>query len=317
MILLLLSAALVASQLETSHVTASSTLPKWKDYTFAPANLADGRLETSWQPKSARGGVGERFQIEFPTSVRVEQCSIANGLQLENELGDLFLLNSRIRSARMVFSDDSSLPIEFDALARGAVKFTVPNKVTRTIRVVVDSVFEGAGFKDLAVSEIRCEGEAVVEPLDRLTRDQRLDKLMTIGWELGGDPARAKREYGPILSEKVSAGTIDLHGPTELCVNDFTFRGLSLETWNDCAIDEHHCWRVNLTENRVELPFGIRIGATATAVMAALGPPTWEGKEPTTLSYSVGGMWMGMANIDFRLRDGRVEQIDWDCGGPQ
>ena len=169
--MIILLAVLTAGPLEPSRVTASSALPRWKGYTFAPANLIDGKLDTSWQPKSAQGGVGEWFELEFDTRVRVEKCSIANGLQLKDELGDLFLLNNRIQTAQMVFSDGSSLALEFEPNARGMIEFPVPKQLTRTIRVEVDSVFKGTKFKDLAVSEIRCEGEEAPEELDSSKRE--------------------------------------------------------------------------------------------------------------------------------------------------
>jgi hypothetical protein len=92
--------------------------------------------------------------LEFASEITVTSVAIANGFQTTDKFGDEFQLNSRIQNARLQFSDDTEIPIKFEADARGLVTFSVPERKTRSITVVVDEVFRGTKWNDLAVSEI-------------------------------------------------------------------------------------------------------------------------------------------------------------------
>ncbi|MGE0551686.1 MAG: discoidin domain-containing protein [Kofleriaceae bacterium] len=135
-----------------SRVTASSAHRASAGYTYVPANLVDGDRTSSWQP--ATGTPPTWFRLDFPNEITVTSVAIANGFQATDKFGDEFLLNSRISNGRIRFSDDSEIPIKFETDARGFVTFTVPERKTRSITVVVDGVFRGTKWNDLAVSEV-------------------------------------------------------------------------------------------------------------------------------------------------------------------
>jgi len=135
-------------------LVASSFLKPWKHYTFAPANLIDDNLWSSWQPnRKPAGGVGEWFKITLNTPQAITGFEVFNGFRLIDELGDLYKMNNRIENATVEFSDGSKLPIHFDDVPQAAV-ITLPQpKRCEWFKVTVDSVYKGSKWNDLAVSE--------------------------------------------------------------------------------------------------------------------------------------------------------------------
>lgn len=135
-----------------TRVTASSSHKADPTYTFTPNNMTDGDLKSSWQPASAARPTWVR--LDFPREITVTSIGIANGFQTTDQLGDEFMLNSRIAKGRARFSDNSEIKIEFEQDARGFVRFDVPQKGTRSVTIFVDDVFRGTKWNDLAVSEV-------------------------------------------------------------------------------------------------------------------------------------------------------------------
>ncbi len=119
-----LSSALAAAPLKIESVSTSSMMANWKGYTFGGKNLLDGNLTTSWQPSnSPSGGVGEWILLRMgrPTTVRV--LAIANGLQRQDELGDLFLANNRVKELCIELSDGTARRLELPGDGRGLLYF--------------------------------------------------------------------------------------------------------------------------------------------------------------------------------------------------
>jgi hypothetical protein len=136
--------------LKAAEIAVSSTHPSAAGYTFEPSHLIDGNIETSWQPESRDAWV----TVRFSNDVSVQAVSIANGFQTVDRFGDEFLLNSRIASGRIRFSDDTEVPIRFKPEDRGFARFELGNKLTQSITIFVDQVHEGTRWKDVAISEI-------------------------------------------------------------------------------------------------------------------------------------------------------------------
>ena len=153
----------VGQVLRATRVTASSSHPRGAGYTFVATNLIDGSLSTSWQPARSERGSPLWVRLEFDSPVTVTSVGIANGFQTKDRFGDEFLLNRRIATGRLRFEDASELPIRFAEDARGYVRFAVPRKATRTVELVVDEMFAGSKWSDLAVSEIEVTGLAHVQ----------------------------------------------------------------------------------------------------------------------------------------------------------
>lgn len=147
------------------RVTASSTMPDWKKYSFRPRQLLDGRLETSWQPQSKRGGLGEFVEFEFDQDVQVSAMVLANGFQLNDDLGDLFVFNNRAKKVRLSFSSGAPLELELDGNDRKEIVSSFPERVTRKVKVEILEVVQGVRFHDLALSEVAFVGTPREAPL--------------------------------------------------------------------------------------------------------------------------------------------------------
>lgn len=135
-------------------VTASSAAAGTGGASYNADSVVDGDLSTSWQPKSARGGVGEWIQLNFTEEVLVSSVSIANGYQQDDFYGDEFLLNGRVKSAVLIFSDGSRETIAFPATERGCIDFTVRLRATKTLRLQIKEVTPGDKWPEVALSEM-------------------------------------------------------------------------------------------------------------------------------------------------------------------
>lgn len=134
-------------------------MPDWKKYSFRARQLLDGDFQTCWQPQSKRGGVGEFVDFEFNQDVQVSGMMLANGFQLNDEIGDLFALNNRAKRVRLSFSSGAPLELVFDANEREVTVSSFPARVTRRIKMEVLEVAQGVRFHDLALSEVAFVGE--------------------------------------------------------------------------------------------------------------------------------------------------------------
>lgn len=140
-----------------ARVEVSSSLPPWKGYRFGVENLFDGDLRSSWQTKS---GVGEWVRVTFTGEARVSAVGIANGFQRTDALGDLFLANSRIKTAKVSFSDGSTQTLAFDETQRGVTRLAFEPRTISWLKLEVVEVFKGRKWTDVAVSEFELEGTA-------------------------------------------------------------------------------------------------------------------------------------------------------------
>ena len=138
---------------------ATSTLPPWKGYRFDADQLRDGSLNTSWQPlDKRRGGVGQKVTLGFKAPRQVSAITIANGFQRQDKLGDLFLLNNRVRAMRLTFSDGSQQRLELGEKDRGSVRFDFKPRLVKSLELEVLSIWRGEKWNDLAISEIEIFG---------------------------------------------------------------------------------------------------------------------------------------------------------------
>lgn len=166
-------------QVKVVAVTTSSTMPKWKDYTFDASNLIDGRVDTSWQPSKADTiGVGEWVELDLGAAYEIDHIEIVQGLQkVDPKLGDLFCRNNRFAEAYLLFDDGTHAP--YSAFAGDRVSKVelfyrgeaLPDKdvrvITRYIRLVVVRVHEPVDWADLAIADMRVFGRrAKALPVD-------------------------------------------------------------------------------------------------------------------------------------------------------
>jgi len=140
-------------------VSVSATVPPFRDHTFVAANLKDGRLETSWQYRHSDDKPAGRFVMRFPEPMEIRAVRIANGMQLDSdEFGDLFMLNSRVRSATMSLSG-KKFEINLASDKRGFIDFEFsPPVISNSLVFQIESVWPGSRWNDLAISEFRVLG---------------------------------------------------------------------------------------------------------------------------------------------------------------
>lgn len=143
--------------------SASSSGTTSGSVTYGPSNMLDGDLSTAWnhcnegedeaQPCFGTGGVDEELTFTFSESIELARIDLANGYQRTAQNGDdRFTQNARIKDMTI-------------STVNGDFQFSLPDGravhafeaafglVTRVI-IHVDSVYPGAEWQDLAVSEV-------------------------------------------------------------------------------------------------------------------------------------------------------------------
>jgi hypothetical protein len=154
----LLAEAPKGPRLKPAAVTASSSNPNWKSYTFKPLNVADGSPAISWQPKGGEGGgLGEWIELKLDRPRTVAALGIANGMQLKDKLGDLYALNNRARRLclRLVGPKASvEVAIELPDGNRGYDYVSLDELEVTSVRLRVDAVHKGDQWNDLAIGEL-------------------------------------------------------------------------------------------------------------------------------------------------------------------
>jgi hypothetical protein len=141
-----------------TSLQASSSAPTWKEYTFGVENLRDGKLDTSWQPKSKKSGVGEWVKITFNGTAEVSAIVISNGFQRNDDLGDLFELNARLKSVHFTFSDGTRESCELEETKREETVCAFSPRTVSSVTVTIDAAHAGKKWQDLAVSELDVRG---------------------------------------------------------------------------------------------------------------------------------------------------------------
>ena len=143
--------------LPIENVTVSSFISgEYLGYDFGPRNLFDEDLSSCWQ---VHEGVGSSFRISFVGRVNLNAIEIANGFQhVDDDLGDLFMLNSRIASAELTFSDGSRVEATLDPSERGYGRVSFDARAVDWVEVETTRVQPGSRWSDLAVSEVRAIG---------------------------------------------------------------------------------------------------------------------------------------------------------------
>jgi len=143
-----------ATSTRVSKVVTSSTHPTWKEYAFGGEQLIDGFIETSWQPRTKKGGgVGESVTLILPKAAPITGLRVANGFLRRDRLGDLFLWNNRLRHV-VVEAGDSKQVAYFYPDHRGYVDIRFPPATTDRVKLTVRSIYPGLLWNDLAISEI-------------------------------------------------------------------------------------------------------------------------------------------------------------------
>lgn len=107
--------------------------------TFPPSAVADGVTGTGWGEGRKDSGIGEWLQMILPIPRRVSKLRFINGC---NANGERYILNGRIKSARLTFSNGTSQDIQLKDGQKPQV-ITISPVVTSTITLTIRGVYKG------------------------------------------------------------------------------------------------------------------------------------------------------------------------------
>lgn len=139
-------------RLDVVSASASTVLGQDGDIIYDPRVTLDGDPATAWNDGIRGDPTGESLTYTFASPVRVERIELINGYDKVIPEGDRFTQNARIRAARFV-TDAGETTSELQD-SREPQTVTGDFGPTCQITLVVDSIYPGAEFEDVALSEI-------------------------------------------------------------------------------------------------------------------------------------------------------------------
>ncbi|WP_019908600.1 NADase-type glycan-binding domain-containing protein [Paenibacillus sp. HW567] len=136
------------NQIQTSKITATSTLPKSKTSSYSPNQVMDGDSTTCWCEGVKGSGIGQSFTIQFTKTIEIEGLKILPGY---GKSVSAYLENNSVRKARITFSDGSSTIVDFTK----GYYFELPEiKRTNSIKFTILEVNPGSKYDDTCVTEL-------------------------------------------------------------------------------------------------------------------------------------------------------------------
>lgn len=143
-------------------VTASGTADPGIDasgepVTYAAANVADGRLDTTWRVRG--DGVGESLTLEFDRPIVISAIQLVPGYAKIDPIDgtDRFFQNRRVRQVRFEFDDGSAVEATFEEVAQLQLVRFEPVRSSRVTVVILATTDPGEadGGRDFTpISEI-------------------------------------------------------------------------------------------------------------------------------------------------------------------
>lgn len=122
---------------------------------YLPSLAHDGDRSTSWQDGNKYdSGKNEYIVLYFGEKTKLDCIQVFPGNAVSNED---FVNNERIKTAKITFSDNSSVKYEFDDSFEQEYQTIRFNKEVETeyVKILVEEVYSGEMYTDLCVSEIR------------------------------------------------------------------------------------------------------------------------------------------------------------------
>jgi Double zinc ribbon len=141
-----------AAALEVVAVNASTVLDQDGDIIYDPQVTVDGDPSTAWNDGVRGDPTGESLEYRFASPVRVTQIDLINGYDKIVPEGDRFEQNARIREVTLQ-SDAGETTTELED-TREPQSVAAELGPTCQVTLVVDSIYPGAEFEDVALSEI-------------------------------------------------------------------------------------------------------------------------------------------------------------------
>jgi len=141
--------------LQNSTVSSSDSREEVKpSEKYGTAFAVDGQSNTAW---NAEGSEGKWIKISFPETVSLVKAGIIPGYDktVNDEYGDRWTNNNRIKKGTLVFSDGTEKEVTFDIDERAMQYVELdPPVSTSFLKLEIDAVSRGAKFNDTCISEI-------------------------------------------------------------------------------------------------------------------------------------------------------------------
>ncbi len=145
----LLSGNLMAAKIKTS---SSSVLENRARYSHK--NVVDGDIYTAWAEGAEGNGKGEWIKLEFERERKLHHLGIIPGyFKYNDNVGEVWFKNNRIKEATLIFSDSSTKKI--DLVDMKQMQFVTIDKKTRYVKLRIDDVYPGSKWEDACISEIK------------------------------------------------------------------------------------------------------------------------------------------------------------------
>jgi hypothetical protein len=138
--------------LEVVDVNASTVLDQDGDIIYDPRVTIDGDPSTAWNDGVRGDPTGESLEYRFASPVQLTQIEVINGYDKVVAEGDRFEQNARIR--QMTIQTDAGETATELQDTREPQSFAAEFGPTCQVTIVVDSIYPGAEFEDVALSEI-------------------------------------------------------------------------------------------------------------------------------------------------------------------
>jgi hypothetical protein len=143
-------------------VEGSSALDSTNGLSYLPRNAYDWNFNTAWVPKSSKFGVGEWLQYSYSKAplqrMALTSLVIFNGYRKSRAL---WKANCRIKELKMYLNGRPYAIIHlrdaynFQTVKIGLISLNAPSTV---LRFVIQSVYKGTKYKDVALTELEVDG---------------------------------------------------------------------------------------------------------------------------------------------------------------
>jgi hypothetical protein len=137
------------------YATASSALKPSNIGNYNAQNVLDKDITTPWVEGAAGLGINEWIKLDFSKAISVKSLRLINGYNYtsNDKIGDRFAKNGRVKTARLEFSDGSSQMIQIADNNKWQT-FSLANKKTQMLRLVIISAYKGSKWEDVSISEM-------------------------------------------------------------------------------------------------------------------------------------------------------------------
>jgi hypothetical protein len=144
-----------AAPVQVKKVEASSVYPA-DGSMYYPTHVSDSNPDTAWFPRRTSMSAGEWIKVYFDGKHILSSMKITNGWVKNDRL---WRLNSRIKNARLIFSDGSSFPISL-ADTQTPATLSLDNVATEWVQLVIEDIHPGK-VSEAGISEMSFNGRAV------------------------------------------------------------------------------------------------------------------------------------------------------------